>query len=73
MIPLPASSLLVASLLYHRMWYAVPLIVVISLVYAATRHEAMRPILSHAVRFGSWVVGFVLIVFVILWAISAWL
>ena len=28
-----------------RLWYAVPLIVAVSLVYAATRHELMEPIL----------------------------
>ena len=66
------GSLLLATL-YNRMWYAVPLIVVISLVYAATRHERPRPILEHAIRFGAWVVGFMLIVFVILYAISMWL
>ena len=67
------SSLLAAlvlATLYHRMWYAVPLIVAISLVYAATRHERPRPILEHAVRFGSWVVGFMLVVFVALYVIT---
>lgn len=36
----------------NTMWYALPLIVVISLVYSATRHEAMRPILEHSARLG---------------------
>jgi hypothetical protein len=40
------------------LWYAVPLIVCVSLVCAATRHELMRPILEHAVRFGVWVLVF---------------
>ena len=44
-------------------WYALPLIVVVSLVYAATRHEQMAPILSHAVRIGVWIGGFMVIVF----------
>ena len=43
------SILLAAGI--ARLWYAVPLLVSISLVYAATRHELMRPILEHAVRF----------------------
>jgi hypothetical protein len=61
------------SLFFNRMWYALPLIVVISLVYAATRHEAMRPILEHAVRFAGSVVGFMIIVFAVLMAVSWWL
>jgi hypothetical protein len=40
------------------LWYAVPLIVSVSLVCAATRHELMQPILHHAVRFGVWVLVF---------------
>jgi hypothetical protein len=40
------------------LWYALPLIVSVSLVCAATRHELMRPIMHHAVRFGAWVVAF---------------
>lgn len=67
------SSLIATSLLlavYNRMWYALPLIVVISLVYAATRHERARPILEHAIRFGAWIVGFMLVVFVILYGVG---
>jgi hypothetical protein len=40
------------------LWYALPLIVSVSLVCAATRHELMRPIMHHAVRFGAWVAAF---------------
>ena len=50
----------------NQFWYALPLIVSISLVYAATRHEHMRPILGHAVRVGGWIIGFLVIVFVLL-------
>ena len=39
---------LLASLLINDLWYALPLVIVVSLVYAATRHEAMPPILLHA-------------------------
>jgi hypothetical protein len=52
------------------MWYAAPLILAISLVYAATRHERPWPILEHAVRFGSWIVGFMFIIFVILYVVA---
>ena len=40
------------------LWYALPLIVSVSLVCAATRHEQMEPILQHAARFGLWIVVF---------------
>jgi hypothetical protein len=42
----------------NMMWYALPLIVVISLVYSATRHEEMTPILVHAARLGSMITLF---------------
>jgi hypothetical protein len=50
--------LLAPPLAAIMLWYAVPLIVSVSLVCAATRHELMRPILEHAVRFAAWVLVF---------------
>lgn len=51
-----------------QLWYALPLLVTVSLVYAATRHEEMKPILEHALRFGIWVVVFMLVVLgVVVW------
>ena len=44
------------------LWYSVPLIVSVSLVCAATRHEQMGPILNHALRFGMWIVVFMAVV-----------
>lgn len=41
-----------------RLWYAVPLIISVSLVCAATRHEAMGAILIHAFRFAIWIIVF---------------
>jgi hypothetical protein len=55
-----------------RIWFAVPIIVSVSLVYAATRHEAMGPIVVHASRFAVWIVVFMAIVFAGLQAMS-WL
>ena len=54
----------------NDMWYALPLIVAVSLVYSATRHEQMRPILLHALRVGLWIVGFMAAIFVVLWLLS---
>jgi hypothetical protein len=50
---------------HNELWYAVPLVLAVSLVYAATRHEQMRPILAHAVRVAVWIGGFMLAVFVV--------
>ena len=49
---------------------AIPAIVAISLVYAATRHERMRPILVHAGRVALLTVGTMFLVFVVLGFIS---
>ncbi len=54
----------------HRMWYLVPLLVSVSLVYGATRHERFAPILEHAIRFGVGVILFLGILFAILWWIT---
>lgn len=48
-----------------RLWYCLPLIVSISLVYGATRHELMPQILDHAFRFGVWIVTFMLAIFAV--------
>jgi hypothetical protein len=60
--------LLIAAL--SQFWFAVPLIVVVSLVYAATRHELMQPILAHAARTGVWITGFMVVVYVLLQLLS---
>ena len=55
-----------------RIWYAVPIITSVSLVYAATRHEELGPILVHAVRFAIWILVFMAIVFAVLQLLSWW-
>lgn len=56
----------IASLWHIDMWYAVPAVIAVSLVYSATRHERMRPILVHAGRVAVWIASFMFVVFVIL-------
>ena len=51
--------------------YAIPLIVVVSLVYAATRHEDARQILVGAGRMGAWICSFMAVIFGVLWMISS--
>ena len=59
-----------ANLLGSQLWFSIPLIVSISLVYGATRHEEMTPILQHAWRTAKWIVGFMAIVVAALTVIS---
>jgi len=54
----------------NDLWYALPLIVVVSLVYAATRHELFPNILKHAARAAVWIAGFMVVIFVLLYLIS---
>jgi hypothetical protein len=63
---------LIAALGATRLWYAVPLITSVSLVCAATRHEAMDAILIHALRFAVWIVVFMAIVLCVIQFLS-WL
>ena len=64
------SMLLVATTGIARLWYAVPLVTSVSLVCAATRHEAMGAILIHAVRFAVWVLVFMAIVLAVIQFLS---
>jgi hypothetical protein len=57
----------------NLMWYAAPLIVVISLVYSATRHEAMNLILTHATRLGVMITLFLAGIMAVLAVIGWWL
>lgn len=72
MTPVVLLSWLLATRI-NDLWFALPLIVVVSLVYAATRHELPGPIVAGATRMAAWICGFMLVGFVILFAISAML
>ena len=62
MTPILLSQVLLASIFDARMWYALPLIIAISLVYGATRHEYIPQILSQAGKAAVWVIGFMLVI-----------
>jgi hypothetical protein len=53
----------------NDLWYALPLVISISFVYSATRHEAVGPILKHALRTGVWIVGFMAAILVVLFLV----
>ena len=61
-------TLLVAEI--TRLWYLLPLLISVSLVYGATRHERMAPILEHAIRFALGMLFFLGILFAIIWFVS---
>ncbi len=56
----------------NDLWYTGPLMVAASLVYSATRHELLTPILTHAVRIGIWIAGFMVVLFAVLALMSWW-
>jgi len=45
----------------HLYWYLPPLVVVISLVYSASRHESWRRIWTHFLRLCTWILGILVI------------
>ena len=70
------TAALLANLDVNMLWFAAPLVIVVSLVYAATRHEDLGLIFRHAFRVATWIVGFmltVLVVFLVLRLLSGWL
>jgi uncharacterized membrane protein len=68
--PLALAGMLLATHV-NDMWYALPLIVAVSLIYSATRHEQMRDIINGALRTGIWISGFMLALFLILFLMSS--
>jgi ABC-type sulfate transport system permease subunit len=69
MFSLPLTVCLLAAQI-HNLYYAVPLIVVVSLVYSATRHEYMHAIINGAIRVAIWITVFMLIIFAVLWGVG---
>ncbi|MBC20275.1 MAG: hypothetical protein CMJ74_08455 [Planctomycetaceae bacterium] len=49
-----------------RVWYVIPLVICISMVYAATHHEQMSLIIRRAIRTSCWILGFMFFAFCVL-------
>ena len=64
------SSLLLAAA-QNTTWYVLPLAGAISLVYSASRYELTERVLKRAARLFLTITGFMSVVFVILWLLSA--
>jgi hypothetical protein len=60
----------VNPLVINIYWYALPLVVAISLVYAASRHEAWPRIWSHAVRLCGMILGIMAVTMLVLLLIN---
>lgn len=65
MFPILATLILFGAI--AKIWYSIPLIVVISLCYGATRHEHLREIFIYAFRTCTWITVFMGVIFSIVW------
>jgi hypothetical protein len=54
----------------HIYWFVLPLVVAISLVYSASRHESWRQIWVHAFRLCTWILGILVLTTAILLLIN---
>ncbi len=63
-------NLSLLAIMGGKLWYALPLVIVVSLVYSATRAETTEMILTHTVRTLVWITSFMLVVFAILFVLS---
>lgn len=54
----------------HIYWFVLPLVIAISLVYSASRHESWRKIWIHAFRLCAWIIGALIITMAILLLIN---
>ena len=54
----------------HIYWFILPLVVAISLVYAASRHESWARIWWHSLRLGVWILSILAIATAVLLLIN---
>jgi hypothetical protein len=50
-----------------QIWYSVPLVIVISLVWGATRHESLPEIITQSIKSLLWVLTFMGIIFAVIY------
>ncbi len=51
-------------------WFILPLVLIISVVYSASRHESWARIWNHAFRLCAWIVGILIVTTVVLLLIN---
>lgn len=64
---------LFGGIMNSQLWHIVPLILAVSLVYGATRHELLGPILHHAWKTAVWMMTFMGVIFAVLFILSFWM
>lgn len=55
----------------HVYWFVIPLVLAISLVYAASRHESWRKIFAQAARLSGMIFGVLLVTTAILLVVNS--
>jgi hypothetical protein len=55
----------------HVYWFVLPLVVAISLVYAASRHESWSRIWVHALKLCTWILGILVLTTAVLLLINS--
>ncbi len=69
---LAAQPVLAEVTQFPRIWYAMPLIVAISLVYGATRHERTYDVLVNGFKTFAWIMFFALVILALILAVGYW-
>jgi hypothetical protein len=64
-------TLILAAVTIGRLWFLLPLILIVSLVYSASRYETPDRILRRAVRLGLQIAGFMTVILGLLAWLSA--
>jgi hypothetical protein len=57
---------------FARLWYAAPLIIAISLVYGATRHEQTPKVLMQSLKSFLWIMAFVVVIMAVVVLVGFW-
>lgn len=63
-------SLCLLAITQNTTWYVFPLAAAISLVYSASRYELTERIVRRSIRLFITIVGFMSVVFAVLWLLS---
>ncbi len=69
---MPIATIILFSAI-AKIWYSLPLIVVVSLCYGATRHEQLREIVIYSIKTAIWVLGFMAAIFLIVMLTGYWI
>ncbi len=57
---------------FASVWYALPLVVAVSIVYGATRHENPKEIVHHTIRSFVGVCTFMFVIFAVIFLAGFW-